>query len=120
MVDVISYSGQIEIVDLESDFEGLFQISYPSEEGAGNPYPITPSVGDTFMPFFIGYIIEEDVYLNVKSDPITFQKEPFKLVAAPITEFDDIEFPYYVAVAVEDLDGILTDAINLETFTVKQ
>jgi predicted RNA-binding Zn-ribbon protein involved in translation (DUF1610 family) len=120
MQDMIGYSGQIEIVDLETEFTGLFQIDYPGEEGAGSPYPLTPSVGDTFMPFFIGYIIEDDVYLNIKSDPIAFGKTPLKLVAASVTEFDDIDFPYYVAVVVEDLDGNLTDAVTMDTFTAEQ
>ena len=118
MTQLIGYSGQIEIVEDPSNFEGLFQIEYPGEEGAGHPYQITPSVGDTFMPFFIGYIIEDDVYLNVKSDPIAFGTQPFKLVAESVSEFD-IDFTYYVAVAVEDLDGILTDAITVDTFTAK-
>lgn len=119
MTNIIGYSGQIEVVDIGSEFEGLFQISYPGEEGAGDPYTITPSAGDTFMPFFTGYIIEDDIYLNVKSDPITFNRTPINLVAAPVTEFD-IDFPYYIAVVVEDLDGNLTDAVTLDTFTIKR
>lgn len=119
MVDIIGYTGQIEVIDLESEFENLFQINYPGEEGAGSPYQITPSVGDTFMPFFTGYVIEDDIYLNVKSDPIAFKKTPLKLVAAPVTEFD-IDFPYYIAVVIEDLDGNLTDAVTIDTFTVRR
>ena len=109
MTEVLGYTGEIEVVDLESGFEGLFQIDYPGEEGGGDPYPLTPSVGDSFMPFFIGYIIEDDVYLNVKSDPITFGEQPFYLAAESAAIFD-IDFDYYtaVAVAVEDVKWTAT------------
>ena len=118
LTGVLGYTGQIEIIDLGSEFEGLFSIDYPGQEGAGDPYSITPSVGDTFLPFFIGYIIEEDVYVNVESDPVTFSEQPFFLAAEPASMFD-IEFSYYAAVAVEDLDGNLTDATTVGTFNVK-
>ena len=118
MTEVLGYTGEIEVIDLESGFEGLFQIDYPGEEGGGDPYPLTPSVGDTFMPFFIGYIVEDDVYVNVKSDPITFSEQPFYLAAESAAIFD-IDFDYYTAVAVEDLDGNLTDATSVGIFSVK-
>ncbi len=119
MIELIGYSGAIQIVEDEAYGSGTFQIEYSSEEGTGTPYPITPSVGDTFMPFFIGYVLEEDVYLNVKSDPIAFGENPFKLIGESVADFD-IEFPYYVAVAVEDLDGVLTDAVDVDIFDVKR
>ena len=117
MIELIGYSGEIEIVEDETYWEGIFQIEYTSEEETGSPYPITAFVGDTFMPFFTGYLIEDDLYVNVKSDPIAFGEEPFKLIGESVADFD-IDFPYYVAVAVEDLDGMLTDAINVDTFEV--
>jgi len=119
MIGLVGYSGSINIVEDESNLEGIFQIEYTGEEGAGSPYPITPFAGDTFMPFFIGYVIEDDVYVNVKSDPIAFGQTPFKLIAESVADFD-LDFPYYVAVVVEDLDGLLTDAANFDTFEVQR
>ena len=119
MIELIGYSGEIKIVEDETNWNGIFQIEYTGEEETGSPYPITAFVGDTFMPFFTGYMIEDDLYVNVKSDPIAFSEDPFKLVAESVADFD-IDFPYYVAVAVEDLDGMLTDAINVDTFEVNR
>ena len=119
MIELIGYSGEIKIVEDETNWDGIFQIEYPGEEGAGDPYPITAFAGDMFMPFFTGYLIEDDLYVNVKSDPIAFGEEPFKLIGESVADFD-IDFPYYVAVAVEDLDGMLTDAINVDTFEVSR
>ena len=117
LVEVLGYTGQIEIINFESEFEGLFQIDFPGPEGTGDPYPLTPSVGDTFTPFFIGYLIEDEIYVNVESDPIKFSSQPFFLAAEPASMFD-IEFSYYTGVAVEDLDGNLTDAIAVGIFDV--
>ena len=115
MIELLGYTGETEIVEYDGEMEGLFDLVYPEDEG--ETYPITPSQGDVFTPFIQAYLIEEELLLNIKMDPITFSDKIFYLAAESIFASED---PYYVAIAPEDLDGNLSDAVGVGFFNVEE
>jgi len=115
MIELLGYTGEAEIVEFDGELDGLFDLVYP--EGDGETYPITPSQGDIFTPFIQAYLIEEDVLVNIKMDPITFSDKVFYLAAESIF---DVDLPYYVAIVPEDLDGNMSDAVGVGFFDIQE